>query len=138
MQVSICEEHTASEGCTNEQCDSLHICPYYIYDLCEVPKCEAGHDIHTDHNHFILNKQFLGRNYNLPDVKKLLEPGKFVPDVCEEYNLRSGCDRRHECLKMHLDVLKECPVETEDVRYLRKLFKLDTVVPDVCEDYNLR
>ncbi|CAG0894188.1 unnamed protein product [Darwinula stevensoni] len=98
-RVNICDEHPKMNGCTKRNCQSLHICPKYLYDLCKDHFCEVGHDLSTDQNHRVLKKQTVQRE-DREELKKLLKPDAVVPDLCEDYNL-AECKEGYRCLKMH-------------------------------------
>ncbi|CAG0882935.1 unnamed protein product [Darwinula stevensoni] len=104
VKLSTCEKYLTSGECEETTCQSLHICPKYLYDLCSDVSCEDGHSIDTYHNQSVLSRLNMTRvKSNV--LRKFLPPDTVAPDLCDEYNLNKICSREGKCLKMHICAL---------------------------------
>ncbi|CAG0887783.1 unnamed protein product [Darwinula stevensoni] len=99
MKLNICEDYLKENGCNKKRCQSLHICPKFLFDLCDDDMCDAGHDLSTNQNLRVL-KDFHVEDNDVEDVKKLLKRGTVVPDLCQDFNLGECCN--HACNRLHL------------------------------------
>ncbi|CAG0882562.1 unnamed protein product [Darwinula stevensoni] len=100
INLSLCNDHMTDDGCEDESCQSLHICPKYFVKLCTDPDCENGHDLDSLHNKRILSQRKLEK-LDLDLLKKLLNPDSVVPDLCEDYNV-GFCSQGNKCRNMHI------------------------------------
>ncbi|CAG0887443.1 unnamed protein product [Darwinula stevensoni] len=103
VELKICHPYVMPNGCNQEGCTLLHICPKFIDDNCTEKTCEEGHDFKTEHNIRVLKKYDL-LDANIEALKKLtissFDVGK-VPDICGSYNVNK-CNTGKQCDKIHI------------------------------------
>ncbi|XP_073506582.1 zinc finger CCCH-type antiviral protein 1-like [Phyllobates terribilis] len=98
--VRICSKYLKGE--TEEECDKLHLCRYYLQDKCWRKHCKFSHDITTDHNRSILkNKEICGLNKEEIKVLLLQNDNQTLPEICWKYQ-RDSCDLGQDCSRIHV------------------------------------
>ncbi|XP_073400158.1 zinc finger CCCH-type antiviral protein 1-like isoform X2 [Dendrobates tinctorius] len=98
--VRICSKYLKDE--TEEECDKLHLCRYYLQDKCRRKHCKFSHDITTDHNRLILkNKEICGLNIEEIKVLLLQNDSQILPEICWKYQ-RDSCDLGQDCSRLHI------------------------------------
>lgn len=93
QNVSICPTHTYNPGSCQNNCESLHVCKFFLISECKKQNCEFGHDLSDPHNADILKKRLLC-NHELFDIRKVMQKYRCkvtIPSVCIHYNKPGGC-----------------------------------------------
>ncbi|XP_077123259.1 zinc finger CCCH-type antiviral protein 1-like isoform X1 [Ranitomeya variabilis] len=98
--VRICTKYLKDE--TEEECDKLHMCRYYLQGKCKRKHCKFSHDITTDHNRSILKNKEICR-LNVEELKVLLlqNDSQILPEICWKYQ-RDSCDLGQDCVRLHI------------------------------------
>lgn len=104
------------EGCPEESCRDLHLCPFNILRECVYKDfCKRSHDISDKHTTDVFASHGL-KNLTLQERRKLLcyiasdpkksndwrVPSKVLPKVCIHYNSRKGCKNKEQCPFLHV------------------------------------
>ncbi|KAM4036582.1 zinc finger CCCH-type antiviral protein 1-like [Anomaloglossus baeobatrachus] len=98
--VRICPKYLKDE--TEEDCDRLHLCRYYLQDKCRRNYCKFSHDITSDHNRSVLkDKEICG--LNTEEIKVLLfqNDNQMLPQICWKYQ-RDMCALGNDCSRLHV------------------------------------
>ncbi|KAM4036466.1 zinc finger CCCH-type antiviral protein 1-like isoform 2-T2 [Anomaloglossus baeobatrachus] len=98
--VRICPKYLKDE--TEEDCDRLHLCRYYLQDKCRSRQCKFSHDILSSHNQSILKAQEVS-GLNEDELKVLLfqNDNQMLPEICVKY-LHDSCDLGTDCSRLHV------------------------------------
>ncbi|XP_077123261.1 zinc finger CCCH-type antiviral protein 1-like isoform X3 [Ranitomeya variabilis] len=98
--VRICPKYLKDE--TEEECDKLHLCRYYLQDKCKSFQCKFSHDILSSHNQSILKAQGVS-GLNEDELKVLLyqNDNQMLPEICVKY-LHDTCDLGQACSRLHV------------------------------------
>ncbi|CAG0882936.1 unnamed protein product [Darwinula stevensoni] len=118
INLSICNNYMTPEGCSKKSCNSFHICPKYVVDLCMDGRCEMGHDMNRIHNRKLLKRLQIEKADSIV-LKQLKKETVVAPDPCNDYNVDGNCNQGNQCIKLHLCVeyimgtCEECPINHE-------------------------
>ena len=95
--VRLCRNHKNMLSGKRCNCNTLHVCKFYLLSTCPIINCKFGHDLTTEHNIQVLKRHFLHRVL-IRDIKCVVQSpdsrnGTTVPAVCKFYNANKGCMR---------------------------------------------
>jgi hypothetical protein len=122
--VELCQAHSADPKSCNGDCNSLHVCKFYILSSCEMTNCKFGHILDTGHNKTVRRTFYLHR-VDLHNLRLLLRHDAnrcsvTIPIVCRFYNGPRGCrsdensgNKQQKCPFLHIcqnSVEGRCPV----------------------------
>jgi len=122
--VELCQAHSADPKSCNGDCNSLHVCKFYILSSCEMTNCKFCHILDTGHNKAVRRTFYLHR-VDLSNLRLLLRHDAnrcsvTIPIVCRFYNGPRGCGRdensgnqQQKCPFLHICqkfVEDRCPV----------------------------
>ncbi|XP_069618955.1 protein mono-ADP-ribosyltransferase PARP12-like isoform X3 [Ranitomeya imitator] len=98
--VRICPKYLKDE--TEEECDKLHLCRYYLQGKCKSLQCKFSHDILSSHNQSTLKAQGVS-GLNEDELKVLLyqNDNQMLPEICVKY-LHDTCDLGQACSRLHV------------------------------------
>ena len=111
--VELCQAHSADPKSCNGDCNSLHVCKFYILSSCEMTNCKFGHILDTGHNKTVRRTFYLHR-VDLHNLRLLLRHDAnrcsvTIPIVCRFYNGPRGCrsdgnsgNKQHKCPYLHI------------------------------------
>lgn len=122
--VELCQAHSADPKSCNGDCNSLHVCKFYILSSCEMTNCKFGHILDQGHNKAVRRTFYLHR-VDLNNLCLLLRHDAnrcsvTIPIVCRFYNGPRGCrsdensgNQQQQCPFLHICqkfVEGRCPV----------------------------
>jgi hypothetical protein len=122
--VELCQAHSADPKSCNGDCNSLHVCKFYILSSCEMTNCKFGHILDTGHNKAVRRTFYLHR-VDLNNLRLLLRHDAnrcsvTIPIVCRFYNGPRGCrsdensgNKQQKCPFLHIcqnSVEGRCPL----------------------------
>jgi hypothetical protein len=120
--VELCQAHSADSKSCNGECNSLHVCKFYILSSCEMTNCKFGHILDTGHNKAVRRTFYLHR-VDLNNLRLLLDANRCsvtIPIVCRFYNGPRGCrsdensgNKQQKCPFLHIcqnSVEGRCPL----------------------------
>ena len=122
--VELCQAHSADPKSCNGDCNSLHVCKFYILSSCEMTNCKFGHILDTGHNKAV-RRTFYLHHVDLNNLRLLLRHDAnrcsvTIPIVCRFYNGPRGCrsdensgNKQQKCPFLHIcqnSVEGRCPL----------------------------
>jgi hypothetical protein len=111
--VELCQAHSADPKSCNGDCNSLHVCKFYILSSCEMTNCKFGHILDTGHNKAV-RRTFYLHHVDLNNLRLLLRHDAnrcsiTIPIVCRFYNGHRGCrsdensgNKQQKCPYLHI------------------------------------
>lgn len=114
VNIEVCLPH--SGGNCEGNCNDLHLCKFFVLNVCEIWKCKFGHEYETPHNQKVL-KYHLMQYLQPGQVSSLMRAlpnrrGICIPGICRFYNTSIGCRNSETCPYLHV-----CKFIAEACRY---------------------
>ena len=114
-ELLICELHSGGNRCTRRDCYKLHICGYYLADVCRRSdeSCPLGHDFKTEHNLSVM-RRLEAVTHSLEELQALIDKITLTARItfkngahrevklCIPYSSPGGCDAADVCDGFHI------------------------------------
>ena len=114
--LEFCSEAEGKGRCCLNDCNSLHLCRFFIRGTCKYgSKCRGSHDCRDQHTRRVLSRLRLDFLLDSPDLlldvlKTAVDASEIqraatkrsVPDVCKFYNKAPECKKGENCPCLHV------------------------------------